>query len=1215
MAGQAADQAVEGEPGSPSAAAQSTLNLDGLAEAWEDDKTIRNVVLHKGSLCSWPNVASTGVITFDTMKMNAKLEDPIVQSLFDFVSEHWPVVKKGSVQSLEDGESEGNGRKDQGEDAEGAGSVTLNDDADLNGEEMAQLILSQESLADTLQDPWAAFESPVQSQVADHDSYQLMAEPVVPARDSQIPSDTYVEAEDHQPVQVLVEGMSPSKDISEVPAGADETHLDDSHKELETLLDSQASSPITPTVMEATPSDAPPPLPKPDKKEVEVVEVSEKRLSVQQCARPLSSHADGGNGNDETLPYEATLAQEELKRQPSPIRFIPDAEVKRFGPKVRPEKEAGEEPSSEKNPNAESLDERVSLFHAEEKVSRASQMEEADRLRAEKKKTKEEKEKEAEEKKQEKAKNPGKQQEGKAPSDETTSQHAKEHGPALVPEEHLNEEKKEEEGKGDEEEEGEETGDAKESKKPEPKAKAKAKAKAKVKAEGKAKAKAKAKAEGKAKAKAKAKAGSSKSTEKTKDASTEDGKDNAEESKTKRKQNSDQATTPQKRRRPRNGEGKATFARRARPANEASAQRWEAIRYVFNTKVAIKFGRPPSMEATAVSVKRCVNASEGKPASSDPATDAWHAERDFQRKFERMGLSLPIPVHKIEHEVELPDVIQLTSYHIKPRDWIKHWLNTCPQVVGGCHGDWRSNCEAFWNLYKYHHGNHCVYSTHEGNLSKVIPICLHGDEGRSVKKTNYLVVSIEPVFGSQNDPRVHEGCSCEAFLASRPDLPSYNPDSNTVDFDNEFAEIARKQQTNMKGHTFLSRWLMFGLGGWVNKRHPQVAKTILKALADDLAALFHEGLVLDSGERVYIGLVGIKGDMDFHAKYMCLLKSYSNLGRKSENQMCHLCEAGTGPYPFEDYREDPTWSAPSSMLAVRPWDNINVPALAEIPFDLNNPELALRGDLFHIVKLGVARDITGGTLILLLRKKFFDDEHSTTNIDDRFTRAHSSFALWCLAEGKRAGLRSFTKRFFNMTSLMSAAWCSSKASDSILLLQWLVWFLKLNLQFPTVVGFEATLRDMLELCESTLALNMVYNHGLFWERSCATAFYIHCMTMLRAYSVLGNTALRLKIRAYIQKPKHHALHHVAFWVKQQLKTSTPLVLSPATFNCDMNEDYVGRVARLSRRVSIRLCDMRVAQRIFLKTAALLKRRYQQAATPALSKPKPKIRIQLKRKRG
>lgn len=71
MADQVAGQAAaEGEPGQPSAA---EVDLDGLAEAWEDDKTIRSVVLHKGSLCSWPNVASTGVITFETMKMNAKV--------------------------------------------------------------------------------------------------------------------------------------------------------------------------------------------------------------------------------------------------------------------------------------------------------------------------------------------------------------------------------------------------------------------------------------------------------------------------------------------------------------------------------------------------------------------------------------------------------------------------------------------------------------------------------------------------------------------------------------------------------------------------------------------------------------------------------------------------------------------------------------------------------------------------------------------------------------------------------------------------------------------------------------------------------------------------------------------------------------------------------------------------------------------------------------
>lgn len=601
-------------------------------------------------------------------------------------------------------------------------------------------------------------------------------------------------------------------------------------------------------------------------------------------------------------------------------------------------------------------------------------------------------------------------------------------------------------------------------------------------------------------------------------------------------------------------------------------------------------------------MKRCVDASQGKPAE-DPGTVHRHAERDFQKLFTEMGLSIPIPIQSFEHHIVDPDAKQVTTYHIRPQDWVKHWLDSCPELLGGCNGSPAQNFESFWRMYEFQHPGHEVYNAHRNNLKNVLPLAIHGDEGRSLKKTNYLVVSVESVFGSIEDPRVHAGCSCKSFLASRPDLPSYRPESEIKD--DVFAQHARKQLTNFKGHSYLSRWLIFGLGGWISKKHPGVAKKMLELLSQDMTDLFNNGVVLTNGQVVYAAIVGIKGDMDFHTKYSALERSYSNLGRKRAIKMCHLCQAGSESYPFEDYQEDPAWSDSRSMLAERPWNIHQPPALNTIPFDQDGPELALRGDAFHIVKLGVGRDVVGGTLVLLLRKGFFDYPGCSTKIDERFCRAHSSFALWCAAEGKSPGLRSFTKSYFNMTSLISAPWASSKASDTVLLLQWLIWFLKLNISSPVVPGYGPLLDELLQVCQSTIGINILHHHGLWLERDCATTLYVHMMTCLRGYAVLGRRAMTLHVRAFIQKPKHHALHHIAFALKRQLKTSASLILSPQAFSNDVNEDYVGRISRLSRRVSIRLCDLRVCQRLFLKIAALLRQRRGTGAKCGLTKPKHK----------
>lgn len=101
------------------------------------------------------------------------------------------------------------------------------------------------------------------------------------------------------------------------------------------------------------------------------------------------------------------------------------------------------------------------------------------------------------------------------------------------------------------------------------------------------------------------------------------------------------------------------------------------------------------------------------------------------------------------------------------------------------------------------------------------------------------------------------------------------------------------------------------------------------------------------------------------------------------------------------------------------------------------------------------------------------------------------------------------------------------------------------------------------------------------------------MTLLRGYALLGQKALTLKIRAFIQKPKCHGVHHIAVSLKRQLKLGVPLVLSPQAFACEICEDFLGRISRLSRRVGFRLCHLRVIQRYFLKVSALIRKRKDQ----------------------
>ena len=382
-------------------------------------------------------------------------------------------------------------------------------------------------------------------------------------------------------------------------------------------------------------------------------------------------------------------------------------------------------------------------------------------------------------------------------------------------------------------------------------------------------------------------------------------------------------------------------------------------------------------KATAASAARSIRSLDPRASGNDDYTDT-NASRFIHQKMEKMGYSLPVPIHTMDHVCETADVTRLTSYHIKPEDWVKHWMNERPELLGGWNGCAHKNFKSFWHAYQLQHPGHKVFSEHQGRLDRVVPLILHGDEGRAVKRTNYLVLSIESPLGSLDDPTIK--CTCHEELGKRSGLPSYGPDLKAVD--PEILETCSKQTTNFKGHSYLSHFLLFGLGGWIYKRNPNVVDDLIKEVSKSFQKLFDEGVSTSDG-IMYAAIVAIKGDMDFHKKVMQLERSYSNLGTSRSIELCHLCKAGGPNVPFEDYSEFPTWL--QTFCVERPWSLDEPPELSRVPFDDTCPELILQPDLFHIHKLGVARDIIGGILVLLLRLFFltFQAAQSTSWTDSR----------------------------------------------------------------------------------------------------------------------------------------------------------------------------------------------------------------------------------------
>lgn len=584
-----------------------------------------------------------------------------------------------------------------------------------------------------------------------------------------------------------------------------------------------------------------------------------------------------------------------------------------------------------------------------------------------------------------------------------------------------------------------------------------------------------------------------------------------------------------------------------------------------------------------MSAKRSIAALEGRPEALDVQNNA---ERDLRRLWGKYGFTLPIPVQDMVHECA-EDGQTIPTCYLQPQDWVKHWMDTYPKLLCG-EGDPSSNLRIFWKVFQQNHPTHEVFRFHSGHLDQVVPLLCHGDEGRAVKKTNYYVLSVESPLGSTQDAGLY--CSCCDDLSFRANIPPYGNDSGTLTA--EELAIAEKQITIFKGHSYLSKYLIFGIGGWLYKKRPSLIRRLLEKFSENMNTLFHQGVQLKSGKQVYAALIGLKGDQDFQERAMHLRRSFRHLGTVNHIGFCPLCLAGSSAdLPFEDFTEQPAWLA--TLHGDRPWDALDEPALSTVPYDIGSPEQLIAPDLFHSLKTGIGRDIVGGIVIVLVRLGFMDYEGSTRNIDDRLTRAHGRFKLWCLSNKKSAGLRSFSTSYFNIKDRTSAPWTNSKGSDTTLLLQWCLFELTLQLRTPTVIGYDEILRVGVQLCQAALGLRLLNHHGLWLPRSCARLFYVHCMTLLRSYSWLGKEVLRLSIRAFMLKPKCHAIHHLAWTVRRALERGATLIASPQMTACDTNEDFIGRISWLSRRVGFRHCDKHVCERYFLKVAALVKRKWRQ----------------------
>ena len=595
--------------------------------------------------------------------------------------------------------------------------------------------------------------------------------------------------------------------------------------------------------------------------------------------------------------------------------------------------------------------------------------------------------------------------------------------------------------------------------------------------------------------------------------------------------------------------------------------------------------------------------SEGVAAASK--VHLKHGERDAHRLFKRFGLSLRIPVS--EMEVPVQEGFPVRIPHLKIVDYFSALLKRHPKLLfGGLQvGDSsRQLCKQFWEGFRLYQPDHEIYTTYgPEEWGYVVPLLLHGDKGRGKAKLPCFVFSWETCFGLPEHVRaagpghvtagVHGSkldWSCRKRKRNQcPDLeePLQEP-SHTCPLSPFCTAEPGKipMPHNSKGHSFLTKFLCSVIPHKVFNSYPEVVPAMLNEIKDNIVSLFRNG-VEHEGQHYKCSFVGCKGDLEFHLEAGGFKRSYANVGTRNDIPMCPECHAGMPAHPFTDFRDVPSWK--SSCHQSLPWDT--TPALNLIPFSTAKPSTLYRRDCFHNLKFGLFKDIAACVLLELCQFGIFDfEEAESRSLPSRLERAFSWYRLWLLSEGKHSTLRKFTLSNLHRKKVSNFPYLSGKGSDSVLCLMWLEFFLELklpHLQDPHVIG---KLRAMLETIRGGLHfVGIHHSHPLFIGPYCAELLLSSGMRFLRGYAYLAALSIREGQKLYSLRPKLHYFHHTLEDLRDQLAAGHEQILNPIYAGCEANEDFIGRLSRLSRKVSPKITGQRTIDRYLVGCRLLFKK--------------------------
>ena len=186
------------------------------------------------------------------------------------------------------------------------------------------------------------------------------------------------------------------------------------------------------------------------------------------------------------------------------------------------------------------------------------------------------------------------------------------------------------------------------------------------------------------------------------------------------------------------------------------------------------------------------------------------------------------------------------------------------------------------------------------------------------------------------------------------------------------------------------------------------------------------------------------------------------------------------------------------------------------------------------------------------------------NIPDRLTRGYALYKLWCLASNKNPSLKGFTKLNLNFETTSKFAWVNAKGSEVTMLMQWLDFLVPTFAAEPKQASDLVFLRAVSQMIRGGLDyIGVMHSHGIWLPLNCGKVQLQGGLAFARGYSFLAQHLMEQGCTGYRLRPKLHYLMHLLIHLKSQIDKNAPWVLNEALHLCESNEDFIGRLSRVS----------------------------------------------------